>query len=110
MKSESNATAPSHPEIWDMLLERKRINESRSSETIKPEINSYHYPKIDQLISETKMAGRYGLTALWHPTNHPDIDLDKLINTGYGFRAACNLDGMRYPYLFHESQLHRILY
>lgn len=102
-------TAPSHPEIWGMLLERKRINDSRNSEAIKTEINPYPYPKIDQLISETKMAGRYGLTALWHSANHPDVDLDKLINGGYGLRAACDLDGYRYAYLFHESQLHRIL-
>lgn len=103
----NQVTAPSHPEIWDMLLERKRINDSRSSEAIKAEINPY--PKIDQLISETKMAGRYGLTALWHPANHPDVDLDKLINGGYGLRVACDLDGLRNAYLFHESQLHRIL-
>lgn len=109
MKSELNVTAPSHPEIWDMLLERKRINDSRNSEAIKAEINPYPYPKIDQLISETKMTGRYGLTALWHPTNHPSVDLNELINGGYGFRAACDLDGLRNAYLFHETQLHRIL-
>jgi hypothetical protein len=101
-------TAPNHPEIWDMLLERKRINDSRSSEAVKVETNPCPYPKIDELISETIMGLRYGLTALWHPTNHPDVDLDKLIKGGYGLRAACDLIGSRYPYLFHESQLKRL--
>lgn len=104
--------APSHPEIWDMLLERKKIdddkkmNEARERAKIKSEI--YPYPKIDELISETIMGLRYGLTALWHPANHPDVDLDRLINGGFGLRVACDLIGSRYPYLFHESQLKRL--
>lgn len=66
------------------------------------------YPKIEQLISETKMVGRYGLTALWHPTNHPSVNLVELINGGHGLRVACDIDN-RNPYLFHNSQLDRIL-
>jgi hypothetical protein len=67
------------------------------------------YPNINQLITETKMVGRYGLTALWHPSNHPTADLNELINGGYGLRVACDLEVCRDPYLFHESRLHRIL-
>lgn len=68
------------------------------------------YPNIDQLIKEVKMNGRCDLTALWHPSNHPTADLNELINGGYGLRVACDLgDGFQSPYLFHESQIHRIL-
>ncbi len=61
-----------------------------------------------KLISETKMVGRFGLTALWHPANYPDANLDELINGGYGLRVACNIEGTRYPFLFHESQVTRV--
>lgn len=67
------------------------------------------YERIEQLISETKMVGRYGLTALWHPSNHPTVDLPAILNGSYGLRVACDIgNGFRSPYLFHESQQHRL--
>ena len=49
---------------------------------------------IERIISDTKMAGQYYLGALLHPCNHPDADIDELIDGNHGLVVACDLSNM----------------
>jgi hypothetical protein len=70
---------------------------------------------LARIVSETRLVGRYGLTALNHPVNHLYVSWEYLLNSGSGLRFACDLGDpscprfSRFEYMFHESQLDRIL-
>ena len=64
--------------------------------------------RLDQLIDTTKMAGEFYVTAVIHPCNFPELNEIESLNGKYGFLVACNIQ-TKQQFLFHESQMHRIV-
>jgi hypothetical protein len=57
------------------------------------------------------MVRKYGLTALWHPANHPGVTIKDLQAEDIGFRTACDINQSQYTsghgdaYLFYNPVL-----
>lgn len=63
--------------------------------------------RLKKLISETKMVGRFYVSAVLHPANYPELENILDLSGLFGLRVACCLT-YKQEFLFHISQLHRL--
>ena len=63
--------------------------------------------RLDRLIYETRMTGRFFTSGVTHPANYPEVLNIESLNGVQGLRVACDLV-WRSAFLFHESQSHRL--
>lgn len=63
--------------------------------------------RLESLIAETKMVGRFYVSAVLHPANYSELENILDLSGLFGLRVACCLT-YREEFLFHESQLHRL--
>lgn len=64
--------------------------------------------RLLKLLSEVKMVGRIFNSALTHPANYPEIHDIEELNGISGLIVACDIQ-YKQSYLFHESQMYRII-
>lgn len=64
--------------------------------------------RLQRLINETIGVGEFYVTAVIHPFNYPELNEILSLNQTKGLLVACNLR-CKQQFLFHESQMHRIM-
>lgn len=63
--------------------------------------------RLQKLITETKMTGKFYAAAVLHPANYPELGNITCLNGTQGLLVASKLN-TKELFLFHDSQMHRI--
>lgn len=64
-------------------------------------------PRLQRLVSETIMVGKFYCSAVLHPCNYPELLNIESLNGISGLIVACDIR-YKQSYLFHDSQMQRV--